>query len=93
MSAATATTLDVAPIPRMLWAETRAKLLARLSDKRTDTILKAVADEFAKDGIELISSATYLSHLLVPEGAQAAGPTDPRRISIGLRNVRVVPQP
>jgi ABC-2 type transport system permease protein len=26
----TATTLDVAPIPRMLWAETRAKLLARL---------------------------------------------------------------
>jgi ABC-2 type transport system permease protein len=25
-----ATTLDVAPIPRMLWAETRAKLLARL---------------------------------------------------------------
>ncbi|MBI3551190.1 MAG: UDP-2,3-diacylglucosamine diphosphatase LpxI [Elusimicrobia bacterium] len=45
-----------------------AKLLARLSDKRTDTILKAVADEFAKDGIELLSSATYLSHLLVPAG-------------------------
>jgi ABC-2 type transport system permease protein len=30
MSAATAARLDVAPIPRMLWAETRAKLLARL---------------------------------------------------------------
>jgi ABC-2 type transport system permease protein len=30
MSATTATTLDVAPIPRMLWAETRAKLLSRL---------------------------------------------------------------
>lgn len=45
-----------------------AKLLARLSDKRTDTILKAVADEFAKDGIEFLSSATYLSHLLVAEG-------------------------
>lgn len=32
-------------------------------------------------------------HLLVPEGAQPAGPNDPRRVSIGLRNVRVVPQP
>lgn len=53
-----------------------AKLLARLSDKRTDTILKAVADEFAKDGIELISSATYLSHLLVPEGALTARSPD-----------------
>ncbi|MDQ6742745.1 MAG: ABC transporter permease, partial [Candidatus Dormibacteraeota bacterium] len=30
MSTATATRLDVAPIPRMLWAETRAKLVARL---------------------------------------------------------------
>jgi DUF1009 family protein len=44
------------------------KLLASLDDKRTDTILRAVADEFAKDGIELLSSATFLSHLLVPEG-------------------------
>ncbi len=44
------------------------KLLMRLADKRTDTILKAVADEFSKDGIELVSSATYLGHLLVPAG-------------------------
>ena len=44
------------------------KLLAALKDKRTDTILRAVADEFAKDGIELLSSATFLSHLLVPAG-------------------------
>lgn len=46
------------------------KVLARLADKRTDTILKAVADEFAKDGIELQSSVGYLGHLLVGEGAQ-----------------------
>lgn len=44
------------------------KVLARLKDRRTDTVLKAVAEELAKDGIELISSATYLSHLLAPEG-------------------------
>ena len=44
------------------------KVLASLKDKRTDTILRAVADEFVKDGIELLSSATFLSHLLVAEG-------------------------
>lgn len=44
------------------------KILAGLKDKRTDTILRAVADEFAKDGIELLSSATFLSHLMVPAG-------------------------
>ncbi len=48
------------------------KLLARLEDKRTDTILRAVADEFAKDGIEFLSSAAYLKHLLVGEGPLTA---------------------
>jgi DUF1009 family protein len=47
-----------------------AKILAKLADKRTDTILKAVADEFAKDGIELLSSVGYLGELLVGEGPQ-----------------------
>lgn len=45
-----------------------AKVLLGLKDKRTDTILKAVVDEFAKDGLEFISSAAYLEHLLAPEG-------------------------
>ncbi|MDE2490192.1 MAG: UDP-2,3-diacylglucosamine diphosphatase LpxI [Elusimicrobia bacterium] len=45
-----------------------AKLLVALKDKRTDTILRAVADEFAKDGLELLSSATFLEHLLAPDG-------------------------
>jgi UDP-2,3-diacylglucosamine hydrolase len=53
-----------------------AKILARLSDKRTDTILKAVADEFAKDGIELLSSVAYLGHMLVGEGPQTARKPD-----------------
>ncbi len=46
-----------------------AKVLMGLKDKRTDTILKAVVDEFAKDGLEFISSAHYLEHLLAPNGA------------------------
>ncbi|MCR4294049.1 MAG: UDP-2,3-diacylglucosamine diphosphatase LpxI [Elusimicrobia bacterium] len=45
-----------------------AKVLLGLKDKRTDTILKAVVDEFAKDGLEFISSAVYLEHLLAPNG-------------------------
>jgi DUF1009 family protein len=70
-----------------------AKLLARLSDKRTDTILKAVADEFAKDGIELLSSATYLSHLLMPEGALTARKPDAAEaadIRLGWRAAKAV---
>ena len=46
-----------------------AKVLLGLKDKRTDTILRAVADEFAKDGLEFVSSALYLEHLLAPNGA------------------------
>jgi len=44
------------------------KLLAGLKDRRTDTILAAVADEFKREGIELLPSSTYLSHLLAVEG-------------------------
>lgn len=44
------------------------KILAGLRDRRTDTILAAVADEFAKEGIELISSTTFLSHLVAEPG-------------------------
>lgn len=44
------------------------RVLAGLKDKRPDTLLAAVADEFAKDGIELISSSAYLTHLLPAPG-------------------------
>ena len=44
------------------------KLLATLPDKKTDTILAAVADLFAKSGIKFLPSTSYLSHLLAPEG-------------------------
>jgi DUF1009 family protein len=45
------------------------KILLGLKDKRTDTILRAIVDEFAKDGLEFISSALYLEHLLAPSGS------------------------
>ena len=44
------------------------RILAGLKDKRTDTLLGALASEFGKEGIELLSSATYLSHLIPAEG-------------------------
>jgi len=45
-----------------------AKLLWRVKDRRTDTILGAVASELKEEGIELLPSTTFLSHLLAPEG-------------------------
>jgi len=44
------------------------KILASLKDRRTDTILSAIADEFTKEGMTLISSATYLQDLVPEEG-------------------------
>ncbi|MGQ0644211.1 MAG: LpxI family protein [Elusimicrobiota bacterium] len=48
---------------------TAVKILASLRDKKTDTILGAVADEFAKEGIRFLPSTTYLQDSLAPEGA------------------------
>lgn len=44
------------------------KILAGLKDRRTDTILGAIADEFQKEGLELMSSATFLGHLIPGPG-------------------------
>ena len=51
-----------------------AKLLLRLKDKRADALLGALADELAADGLELVSSATFLEHLLVKPGLLAGRP-------------------
>lgn len=45
-----------------------AAFLARLPDFRAESILGAIVKEFAKDGIEIISSATFLEHLLPKPG-------------------------
>jgi DUF1009 family protein len=44
------------------------KILASLVNKKTDTILKTVANEFEKDGIKLMPSHAYLTSLLAPKG-------------------------
>ncbi len=69
------------------------KVLARLRDRRADTILGEVAAELRKDGIELISSATYLSHLIPEAGALTKRrPTsqDKKDIEMGWRVAKAV---
>ena len=43
-------------------------LLENLSDKRTDSILGAIADRLREEGIELLPSHMFLSHLLAQKG-------------------------
>ena len=45
-----------------------AKLLFKLRDKKANAIFAAIADELAADGLEVVSSATLLEHLLVKPG-------------------------
>jgi DUF1009 family protein len=69
------------------------KLLARLKDKRTDTILAAIADEFKKDGIELMSSVAYLQDLLVPNGVfskRKPSPAETADIKLGWRAAKAL---
>ncbi len=49
------------------------KLLGKLVNKKTDSILGAVCSELEKEGIKLLPSHQYLSHLL-PEKGILAGP-------------------
>ncbi len=51
---------------------TAIKILATVKDKKTDTILGAIADEFAKSGIRFLSSTTYLNDFLAPDGVMTS---------------------
>lgn len=44
------------------------KLLLSLENRNDDTILKAIAEEAKKEGIEIIDTATFSPHLLTPSG-------------------------
>jgi UDP-2,3-diacylglucosamine hydrolase len=64
------------------------RLLAGLKDKRADTILGAIASEFAKDGIEFQNSAAYLSRFIPEPGVLTKKkPTaaDKKDIELGWR--------
>ena len=43
-------------------------VISRLAVFHDDSILRAVADELAREGIEIVSSTEYLPELLVPQG-------------------------
>ncbi len=72
---------------------TAVKIMAGLPDKKTDTILRAVADEFAKSGITFLSSTVYLKDLLAPEGNMTVHrPSSDQKkdIEFGLATARAV---
>jgi hypothetical protein len=50
------------------------RLLARLTEKNTDSLIGAVADELAREGIQLVDSTTFLEPLLAPEGVLTRRP-------------------
>lgn len=69
------------------------KLLTRLKDKRTDTILAGVAEEFAKDGIELLPSHLFLKDLLATPGPMTKrkpGPGELADIDLGWKAAKAV---
>jgi DUF1009 family protein len=48
-------------------------LLARLEERNAESIFSAIGDQLADNGVELLPAATFLDHLLAPEG-HIAGP-------------------
>ncbi len=72
---------------------TAVKILAFLPDRKTDTILGAVAVEFLKHGIRFLPSTTYLADLLVPEGVltRAKPSSDQKKdAAFGLKTAKVL---
>ncbi|HLF85044.1 MAG TPA: UDP-2,3-diacylglucosamine diphosphatase LpxI [Blastocatellia bacterium] len=59
------------------------RLLARLSTKNTNSLISAVADELAREGIALVDSTTFLEPLIAPEGVLTLrAPTKEERADI-----------
>jgi DUF1009 family protein len=72
---------------------TAVKIMAGLPDKKTDTILGAIADEFAKSGVKFLPSTTYLQDLLAPEGYMTSRrPTSDQKkdIAFGFQSAKSV---
>jgi DUF1009 family protein len=70
-----------------------AKLLMNLRTRNTDMLLGAVAKVLGDEGIELISSTSYLEPLLAKVGVMSArGPSDQeeRDIAYGLQVARAI---
>ena len=69
------------------------KLLGRLLNKKAESVLLAVTEEFAKDGIQFLSSATYLESWLCPKGvltARKPSSDEEKDIAFGLPLARAL---
>jgi DUF1009 family protein len=55
-------------------------MLGKLKRKNAETIFGAIADELAKDGIELLPATTYMESLLPGEGLICGKPLDERTL-------------
>jgi DUF1009 family protein len=72
---------------------TAVKILATLPNKKTDTVLGAIADEFARAKIRFLPSTVYLQHLLSPKGYMtSARPTKEQKkdIEFGFETAKAV---
>lgn len=66
---------DFVPDERLL------ALLRRVPDRNDDTLLLAVVDELAREGIEVVRQDDYLAHLLAQAGPLAGRSPDPRELA------------
>ncbi len=67
------------------------RLLLRVQDRRADSILCAVADELKKEGILLLPSITFLSHLLPEPGVltrKKPNDSEQKNIDFGIQMAR-----
>ncbi len=63
------------------------KLLSRVANKKADTLLSAVTQEFEKEGIQFLSSLTYLDKNICPVGPltqRTPTPAEQEDIEFGL---------
>lgn len=70
-----------------------AALLARLRSTKDDVIMRGLADELARDGVEVISCATFMEDSLAVEGVlTATQPTEEewRDVRVGIDALRAM---
>src|SRR5205085_4759490 len=69
------------------------RLLARLTTKNTDSLIGAVADELAREGITLVDSTTFLEDALAQAGVmtrRAPNKTERADIAFGLKTAHEI---
>ena len=72
---------------------TAARLWAGLPDRKGETILRAVADELGRNGVELIDSTLYMKPFLAEEGVitrKKPTPAEQADVEFGYRMAKVV---